>query len=220
MSKQRYDGDQTREDILIAAGKLFREQGFQKTSIQSIVLELDGLSKGAIYHHFPSKEAILDELMRHFMPSEALIESIRSDKELSGLEKIQTLFLNAMFHVDVQKFLPFSPNFTKEPLLSLKYVKLTQDVFIPEIAAFIKEGNEDGSLDVPNPDLIAEVILFLLTTWYNATLFSNSLDNFYQKLEISQYVLKQIGVDIIDSRVLSKIKEGIEAMTHEEILEN
>ncbi|SLM86029.1 MULTISPECIES: TetR/AcrR family transcriptional regulator [Vagococcus] len=222
--KQRYDGEQTKEEILMTAGMLFNKYGYKKTSIPMIVNQLDGLTKGAIYYHFNSKEAILDELMRHFMPSEEVITNIRNNEQLNGLEKIQELFLNAMFHQDVQKYLPFSPNLTKEPLLSLKYLKITQDVFIPEITYLIKEGNQDKSLDVIHPETISEIILFLLTTWYNTTLFTNSLDNFYQKMETSQYVLEKIGINILDEKVLNIIKQqinqGIEEMKHEESTKN
>lgn len=215
MMKQRYDSDQTKEDILLTAGKLFSQHGYTNTSIPMIVSELDGLTKGAIYHHFKSKEGILDELMRHFMPSETIISSIRQNDAFSGLEKIQELFLTAMFHQEVQKYLPFSPQLMKEPLLSLKYLKLTQTIFIPEITTFIKEGNEDKSIDAIHPEAISEVVLFLLTTWYNTTLFTNSLDNFYQKLETSQYILERIGVNVLNERVLNKIQtqinQGIEA---------
>lgn len=49
----------TRTRILDAAQRLFMAQGYEHTSIQNIVDELGDLSKGAIYHHFKSKEAIL-----------------------------------------------------------------------------------------------------------------------------------------------------------------
>ncbi|MEG0255267.1 TetR/AcrR family transcriptional regulator [Vagococcus sp.] len=222
--KQRYDGEQTKEDILMAAGALFNEKGYKHTSIQNIVDQLDGLTKGAVYHHFRSKEAILDELMRAFMPSNEILSSIRSDDSLTGLEKIQQLFLDAMFHVDVQKFLPLSPLLVKEPLLSLKHLKLSQTIFIPEISLFIKEGNKDGSINVPHPEQSAEVILFLLTSWYNTTFFTNSLDSFYSKLETSQYVLKKMGVNILDDSVISHIRQqinqGIEAINNEKSMEN
>lgn len=207
--KQRYDSKQTKEDILMTAGALFSEKGYNKTSIPDIVAQLDGLSKGAIYHHFKSKEAILDELMRHMMPSESIIAEIHQNKELNGLEKLQRLFLDAMFGAEIQKYIPFSPNLTKEPLLSLKHLTLTQEVFIPEITAFIKEGNQDTSIDVPHPEQIAEIVLFLLTTWYSTTLFSSSIDTFYLKLETSQYVLQKIGVNIIDDKVMGQIHQQI-----------
>lgn len=46
----------TRTRILDAAQRLFMAQGYEHTSIQNIVDELGDLSKGAIYHHFKSKE--------------------------------------------------------------------------------------------------------------------------------------------------------------------
>ncbi|MFR7442576.1 MAG: TetR/AcrR family transcriptional regulator [Sellimonas intestinalis] len=41
------------------ASRLFLEKGYEHTSIQDIINNLGGLSKGAIYHHFKSKEEIL-----------------------------------------------------------------------------------------------------------------------------------------------------------------
>lgn len=222
--KQRYDSKQTKEDILMIAGKLFSEKGYKDTSIPDIVEQLDGLSKGAIYHHFKSKEAILDELMRHLMPSETVMAEIRQNSSLNGLEKLQKLFLDAMFGAEIQKFLPFSPDLVKEPLLSLKHLKLTQEVFIPEITTFVIEGNKDQSVNVPHPEQIAEIVLFLLTTWYSTTLFSASIDNFYLKLETSQYVLEKIGVNILDEHVMTHIKQQInsriEAYENEKSVKN
>lgn len=94
--KQRYDAEQTKEEILLLRDN-FNAKGYKQTSIQDIVEELDGLSKGAIYHHFKSKEAILDELMRHFMPSEEIIESVREDNSLNGLEKFKSSFYKGCF---------------------------------------------------------------------------------------------------------------------------
>ncbi len=36
------------------------KRGFDNTTIQDIVNEMDGLTKGAIYHHFKSKEEIME----------------------------------------------------------------------------------------------------------------------------------------------------------------
>ena len=44
--------------ILDVAFRLFMEKGYEHTSIQDIIDHLGGLSKGAIYHHFKSKEDI------------------------------------------------------------------------------------------------------------------------------------------------------------------
>lgn len=50
--------EQTVQKILDVSLKLFGEKGYEKTTIQDIVDAL-GMSKGAIYHHFKSKDDII-----------------------------------------------------------------------------------------------------------------------------------------------------------------
>ncbi len=57
MARNRHP-EATVERILTEAARLFLQKGFEKTSMQD-VMDATGLSKGAIYHHFASKEDIL-----------------------------------------------------------------------------------------------------------------------------------------------------------------
>ncbi|HEX7589690.1 MAG TPA: helix-turn-helix domain-containing protein [Demequinaceae bacterium] len=52
----------TRQRILEVAARLFSERGFAGTSIRDIADAL-GVTKAALYYHFPSKDAILGELV-------------------------------------------------------------------------------------------------------------------------------------------------------------
>ena len=54
--------DSKRQTILDTAFRLFRTQGFDKTSISEITTEVGG-SKATIYSHFPSKEVLFVECM-------------------------------------------------------------------------------------------------------------------------------------------------------------
>ena len=54
-------GELKRSSILKAAEMLFFERGYDRTSVQDI-LDALSLSKGGFYHHFPSKEAVLEEI--------------------------------------------------------------------------------------------------------------------------------------------------------------
>ena len=54
-------GELKRSSILKAAEMLFFERGYERTSVQDI-LDALSLSKGGFYHHFPSKEAVLEEI--------------------------------------------------------------------------------------------------------------------------------------------------------------
>ena len=54
--------EQTLEKIVETAAQLFVEKGYEQTSIQDI-LDVSGLSKGGLYHHFKSKEQIFGAVM-------------------------------------------------------------------------------------------------------------------------------------------------------------
>ncbi len=60
----------TRQDILDAALDLFAENGFFGTSMREIARRV-GVRESALYHHFPSKEAILEGLLQSLGPGQA-----------------------------------------------------------------------------------------------------------------------------------------------------
>jgi AcrR family transcriptional regulator len=55
--------DETRRAILHAARQLFETQGYSATSIASIV-DAAGITKGALFHHFPSKDVLFFEIWK------------------------------------------------------------------------------------------------------------------------------------------------------------
>lgn len=56
----------SRQEILRTAARLFRERGYDATSMNDISTALK-LSKGGLYHHFRSKDEILFHIMNHAM---------------------------------------------------------------------------------------------------------------------------------------------------------
>ena len=59
MARNKYP-ELTVEKILEVSQRLFLEKGYEQTTIQDIVDNLGGLTKGAGYHHFKSKEEIIN----------------------------------------------------------------------------------------------------------------------------------------------------------------
>ncbi|MGI8665264.1 MAG: TetR/AcrR family transcriptional regulator [Jatrophihabitans sp.] len=66
----------TRPRIVAAAVSLFAEQGFDATSVNQVVARA-GVAKGALYHHFESKDDLLYEVYRELV-----------DRQLAGLTAI------------------------------------------------------------------------------------------------------------------------------------
>ena len=96
MARNKYP-EETVNLILDVAGRLFMEKGYEHTSIQDIIDNLGGLSKGAIYHHFKSKEEILDAVTDRIMEeSNRKLTGIQERKDLNGIEKLRTLFKSSL----------------------------------------------------------------------------------------------------------------------------
>ena len=78
----------TREKILEASLKLFSKKGFKETTIKDIAKEV-GITEGAIYRHFTSKDEIINNLLRYITEDlrKKLYESMEygeTDEEILG----------------------------------------------------------------------------------------------------------------------------------------
>ncbi len=54
-----------RDELLEIAGRLFAQRGFKNTTVRDIA-DAAGIQSGSLYHHFDSKETMVDELLRTF----------------------------------------------------------------------------------------------------------------------------------------------------------
>lgn len=66
MIGKKLKGEITKRKILDAATLLFNENGYDKTTVQDIC-EKTGVSKGAFFHHFPTKELLFLEILNEFL---------------------------------------------------------------------------------------------------------------------------------------------------------
>ena len=83
---QRKDKSQAmREKILNTATQLFIHNGYEKTSVQNIA-QTASISKGAIYHHFQSKDEILFAVLkqRYQLMEKELLDWLESTSHLTG----------------------------------------------------------------------------------------------------------------------------------------
>ena len=85
MPRNKYP-EETVQKILDVSMKLFLEKGYEETTVLDIVGELGGLTRGAFYHHFKSKEEVLDALSDRMFLEHNPFEEVRKEKGLSGLE--------------------------------------------------------------------------------------------------------------------------------------
>lgn len=81
---------ETREQILEVASRLFLDRGFDKTSLREVA-EGVGVTKAALYYHFPSKEDLLAALLEPVAAAtsgiEAMVEADDLEAWAGGLEE-------------------------------------------------------------------------------------------------------------------------------------
>src|SRR5690348_9990819 len=54
-----------RDELLEIAARLFAERGFRNTTVRDIA-DAAGILSGSLYHHFDSKESMVDEILQTF----------------------------------------------------------------------------------------------------------------------------------------------------------
>lgn len=156
----------TRERILDAAQLLFAKQGYEHTSIQNILDELKDLSKGAVYHHFKNKQAILDALSeRDFAQTRHFFAHIKEDSKLTALEKLRAILrenIENTAHLTITR--AALPQLS-DPTQLAHNLTYWQTDLAQEFEALIREGNQDGSISCAHPHETASMFSLLSNYW-------------------------------------------------------
>lgn len=117
----------TEQKILDAALKLFIEKGYEQTTILDIVGEMGGLTRGAFYHHFKSKEevffALTDKLFNDVKP----FEKIKKRTNLNGLDKSKLVL---QIINESEEYAELIEEGINDGSIKAKYLKLTAELFL------------------------------------------------------------------------------------------
>ena len=208
MARNRHP-EETVNLILDVAFRLFMEKGYEHTSIQDIIDHLGGLSKGAIYHHFKSKEDILVAVSdRMTAESNQMLAVIRDRSDLSGREKLKTIFAESINRPVQNDIFTVAPDFHNNPKLLFSLLHDTIDNAAPNyILPIIQQGISDGSIETDYPEQLAELILLVANVWMNPMIFDSSEEDSCRKFMVFRQMLQGFGLDIVDDEMRQRLRE-------------
>ncbi|HYG58902.1 MAG TPA: TetR/AcrR family transcriptional regulator [Symbiobacteriaceae bacterium] len=154
-----------RGEILDGALQLILTRGYADMSIQDLLDRLR-ISRGAFYHYFDSKEALLEALTERLHDEvEQHLAPIVQDPQASALEKLQR-FLGALLKWKnarkgtIKALLPVW--YSDENAIFLKKMQETGVARTqPLMAALIRQGVAEGVLSPPYPDQACDVFFSL-----------------------------------------------------------
>ncbi|MCA5015673.1 TetR/AcrR family transcriptional regulator [Enterococcus sp. S23] len=159
--------DKTRELILNSALELFIEKGYHETSTNDIRIRANNLSRGGLYHYFPRKEDILNALPEYLLPYKASLDNLMENTDLTAMEKIRLLLKeNYKGVMSTSKGVMFLKLLSGSESLNFLFDNLKSSI-VPLYEQLIRMGNEDGSMNITEPEYTAEFLAILLNIWFN-----------------------------------------------------
>lgn len=195
--------------ILDVAYRLFMEKGYEYTSIQDIIDNLGGLSKGAIYHHFKSKDEILIAVTdRMTAESNKMLAEIRDCADLNGIEKLKAIFKESLNRPVQDELFTVAPNFHNNSKLLCSVLYDTLEEVAPDyICPIIEQGISDGSIQAENPKQLAELVMLAANVWMNPMIFDSTAEESYRKFLVLQQMMRGFGLDIVDQEMIDRLQE-------------
>lgn len=164
MTLKQQRGEETRSNILKAAVECFAQHGYAATGVNEICQHA-GVTKGAFYHHFPSKQSVFLELFNQWLGEldrQLALAGADAPSVPEGLLQMAAMAEHVFDVADKQlpMFLEFWTEARHDPVIwqaMLDPYRRYRDYFSRIIQAGIKEG----SLRPLDPDVAAQVVVSL-----------------------------------------------------------
>ncbi len=191
----------TLERILDVSQRLFLEKGYDNTTIQDIVDELGGLTKGAVYHHFKSKEEIMDAVGDRMFFENNPFEAVKGRADLNGLQKLREAIRINQSDANRTSLTIQSIPLVRNPRVLVEMIEANRRVLTPYFLELIEEGNRDGSLHTDYAREIAELLPLLTSLWLLPSVFPATKAEMKRKFSFIGDMLEKMGVPVFDECV-------------------
>ena len=201
---QRKDKSQAmREKILNTATQLFIQKGSEKTSMQDIA-QTAGISKGAIYHHFKSKDEIVLAVIRsrQELMEEEMKQWFKATENLTGREQLQAILKSNLESQTARATDGIVGEYEKDAGFILTMMRDNLRIGAPLVSDIIKKGMADGSLRTQYPDQAAEVFLLLVNFWMHGTIFESDPEKLPERFHFLQFMMTSVGMDIFNDELM------------------
>jgi AcrR family transcriptional regulator len=237
MPRNKYP-EETVQKILDTALILFLEKGYENTTVLDIVGNLGGLTRGAFYHHFDSKEEVMHALMSRVFYRYEVFESVKHAEGLSGLDKIKMVLrkraedglsgldtikktlkrkhdgkLNDGDEVcnngDVVAVPSSVASLCSNPRFMVEHVRSIQRAS-RALDPLIAEGMADGSIRPGNSKVLSELMLLLLNFWLPRTVYPGDKQEIIDKLAATKQILDGFGFPVIDDVLQEKLSRIVD----------
>jgi len=160
MSRLVKKAEERKLEIIKTAEKLFRENGYSKTSVEAIIKEME-VAKGTFYYYFKSKEDVLKAIVDCKLAQVVkMAEQVANDTSMDALAKMQLLLSDS--HIGDEETNETTDHLHLPANRELHEISNIQTILklSPVLAKIVEQGNEEKVFNTKRP---LETIQFLLT---------------------------------------------------------
>ena len=207
--------EETVRKILDTAERLFIEKGYERTSLQDIITET-GLSKGAIYHHFTSKEGIFYSVCdRIGQRNGEALSRVRDNPSLNGLEKLRAMFKASLQPERQAKMFCMMPYLMDNAkFLATELRSIFTEVVPFFVEPIIRQAMADGSIRTEHPKELAEAMIILADGWINPIVQPTTPEEIRARCAVYNQLFCGFGIDgLFDQEIIDALL-GYAEMAH------
>lgn len=195
MSRNKYP-EETVNLILDIAYKLFLEKGYDNTTIQDIIDNMGGLTKGALYHHFKSKEDILVGVSNRIFAEN--IDSEKYDKLLSSALSAKEKFagyINLIINDRAENSLRLIyPDLKKTPQFLVTVLENTiNGALTKNLTLIFNQAIKEKTIQTEYPEQLAEAMAMLINIWINPYIWEISDEKLMCKICFLNELFQKYG---------------------------
>ena len=188
--------DNRKQEFLDTALELFYEKGYENTTIRNIIDSV-GVSKGAFYHYFGSKEEVLETIAMQYVEKKlTVIEKVAQEQNLNALGKFNKIIVKLqdikIYYAEMRwkifRIFAGNKNIKLKNQILDNFLEMAQPVY----KNIIKQGIDEGIFHTDYPGEVAELYIHL--------------NNIFKKI-VSEMIIN-LDSNVDDTEILrAKIKQ-------------
>lgn len=151
-------GEERRRQIIEVATRLFAKDGYHPTSVADVV-EAVGVGKGVFYWYFPSKEALLAEILRSGQKSRRRIQRDAIAGVEDPVEQMERGIRAGMEWMAAHRDLVTLIRFAATEERFTEGLRKGEDIAAADATAPLRLAIEEGRIPEADPDLLARAVV-------------------------------------------------------------
>lgn len=159
MARTNQNFGNRKQELTRYALELFLENTYEKTTTRD-VMNRAGISQGALYHYFQSKEDMLEAVIEYITDQAYEIFAWVEDDRMNAGDKFLRIFEESANHMQIQEIQQINQHITENQhsLFFYRAMLQTQQIRRDLIRKIIIQGNHEDIFDSGSPEIHCAVI--------------------------------------------------------------